>query len=87
MIGGVTRHMLFHPSVVPHNFAGAAHFIVHLLPCLYDYDVKMSNFTLYGGRKQAVTKKFSLSFWTWIWCLGIQLQESTPTFNKVSELE
>ena len=31
-------------------------------PLLHDYDVKMSNFTFYGGRKQATTK-FSLSFY------------------------
>ena len=30
-------------------------------PLLHDYDVKMPNFTFYGGRKQA-TKKFSFSF-------------------------
>ena len=35
----------------------------------HDYDVKMPNFTLYGGLKQ--TKKFSFSFWTWIWFLRI----------------
>ena len=44
------------------NFARAAHFIVHLLPSLHNYDVKMSNFTSYGGRKQAATKEFSFSF-------------------------
>ena len=32
------------------------------------------NFTFHGGCKQ-VTKKFSFSFCTWIWFLGIQLQE------------
>ena len=30
-------------------------------PLLHDYDVKMPNFTFYGGRKQE-TKKFSFSF-------------------------
>ena len=56
------------------------------LPLLHDYDVKMPYFTFYGGRKQATTK-FSFSFWTWIWFLGIKLLESSPTFDKVSELE
>ena len=37
------------------------------LPFLHDYDVKMSNFMFYRGRKQATTK-FSFSFFTWILC-------------------
>ena len=40
---------------------------------LHDNDVKMPDFTFYGGRKQATTK-FSFSFWTWIWLLGIQFR-------------
>ena len=36
----------------------------------------------YGGSKQATTK-FSFYFCTWIWSLGIQLQEGSPTFDKV----
>ena len=36
-------------------------FLYISLPLLYDYDVKMPSFTLYGGRKQATTK-FSFSF-------------------------
>ena len=43
----------------------------------------MPNFAFYGGRKQATTK-FYFSYCTWIWCLGIQLQEGSPTFDKVS---
>ena len=50
---------------------------------LHDYDVKMPNFAFYGGRKQATTK-FYFSFWAWIWSLEIQLQEGSPTFDKVS---
>ena len=46
----------------------------------------MPNFTFYGERKQATTK-FSFTFRTWIWFLGIQLQESSPTIDKVSALE
>ena len=42
------------------------------LPSLHDYDVKMNNFPMYRGSTQATTK-FPLSFWTWIWFLGIQL--------------
>ena len=50
---------------------------------LHDYDVKMPNFAFYGGRKQATTQ-FYLSYCTWIWYLGIQLQEGSPTFDNVS---
>ena len=38
------------------------------LPSLHDYDVKMSNFTMYRGSTQATTKS-PLSFWTWIMVL------------------
>ena len=47
-------------------------FLYISLPSLYDYDVKMPNFTLYRGSTQATTK-FPLSFCTWLWFLGIQL--------------
>ena len=33
-------------------------FLYISLPILHDYDVKMPNFTFYGGRKQATTKFF-----------------------------
>ena len=58
-------------------------FCTFLCPFLHDCDVKMPNFAFYGGRKQATTK-FYFSYCTWIWCLGIQLQEGSPTFDKVS---
>ena len=58
-------------------------FLYISFPFLHDYDVKMPNFAFYGGRKQATTK-FYFSYCTWIWCLGIQLQEGSPTFDKVS---
>ena len=53
---------------------------------LQDYDVKMPNLAFYGGRKQATTK-FYFSFWAWIWSLEIQLQEGSPTFDKVKREE
>ena len=49
----------------------------------HDYDVKMTNFAVKGGRKQATTK-FYFSVWAWLWFLDIQLQEGSPTFDKVS---
>ena len=51
------------------------HACLHIsLPFLHDYNMKMPNFAFYGVHKQATTK-FSFSFCTWIWSLGIQLQE------------
>ena len=58
-------------------------FCTFLYPFLHDYDVNLPNFAFYGGSKQA-TMKFNFSLCTWIWCLGIQLQEGSPTFDKVS---
>ena len=45
------------------NSARASRFFahVHFIPSLHDYDVKVPNFTVYGGRKQANTKS-SFSF-------------------------
>ena len=50
--------------------------------CLHNYHMKMPNFTFYRGGKQA-TMKFYFSFWAWIWSLEIQLQEGSPTIDKV----
>ena len=61
-------------------------FCTFLCPFMHDYDVNMTNFLFYGGRKQATTK-FYFSFCTWIWYLGIQLQEGSPTFDKGSGQE
>ena len=59
------------------NFVGASHFfaIFALL--------RRENGTFYGERKQETTTVY-FSFWTWIWSLGIQLQEVSLTFEKVS---
>ena len=46
----------------------------------------MPDFTFYGVREQATTK-FYLSLSTWTWSLGIQLQEGSPTFDKVGGQE
>ena len=53
------------------------------LPLLHYYDVKMPHFTFNGERKEAMTKLY-LSLWTWIWSLGLQLQEGSSRFDKVS---
>ena len=59
-------------------------FLYFFLPFLHDYEVKLPNFTFYGGRKQGSTK-FSLSFLNLI--LEIQLQEGSPIFYEVNEWE
>ena len=52
----------------------------------HHYNVKMPNLAFYGGRKQATTK-FYFCFLAWIWFLEIQLQEGSPTFDKVKREE
>ena len=59
-------------------------FLYICLPLRHDYDVKMPNFTFYGGRKQ-VTRKFSFSFQTWEWCPRNHLQGKLPTLDIFSE--
>ena len=61
-------------------------FLFISLPSLRDYDEKMPKFTFYRGREQA-TAKFSVSFWTWTWFLGIRLKKSSLAFDKVYEFE
>ena len=39
-------------------------------------DVKMPSFVFHGECKQAATK-FYFACWTWIWSLGIQIQEGS----------
>ena len=58
-------------------------FLYISFPFLHDYNVKMLYFAFYGRRKQA-TKKLYLFFLAWIWSFEIQLQEGSPTFDKVS---
>ena len=52
-------------------------FCTFLFPFLHDCDVKVPNFSFYGGRKEATTK-FYFSFCTWVWSQRIQLQEGSP---------
>ena len=65
------------------------HFFWHVtssLSFLHDYNRKKPNIVIYGERKYATTK-FYFSFWTEIGSLEIQLQESSPTLDKVSGSE
>ena len=59
-------------------------FLYISLPLRHDYDVKMPNFTFYGGCKQ-VTRKFSFSFQTWEWSPRNHLQGKLPTLDIFSE--
>ena len=57
------------------------------MPSLYGYDVKMPNFTFYGGPEQAKTN-FSFSFQkTGVWSLRHHLQGNLSTFDIFRELE
>ena len=68
------------------NFARASHFFVHFFDDFARLRREMPNFMFYRGRKQATTK-FSFNFLTWLRFLGIQLQESSLTFDEESEME
>ena len=60
------------------------HHVFHIsLPLLHYNDIKMPHFTFNGERKEAMTKLY-FSLWTWIWSLGIQLQEGSSRFDKVT---
>ena len=60
------------------------HHVFHIsLPLLHYCDMKMPHFTFNGERKEAMTKLY-FSLWTWIWSLGIRLQEGSSGFDKVS---
>ena len=63
------------------NFARASHSFVHFFEVFARLWREMPNFMFYRGRTQATTK-FSFYFLTWIRLLGIQLQESSLTFDK-----
>ena len=57
---------------------------VHFLVCpsLYDYGVKMPNFSFYGRCRYATTNLFSVR--SWIWFLGSELQERSLTFEIIA---
>ena len=65
------------------NLARAAHFFVHFFAGFAGLRHENAKFRFYGERQQATTK-FYFSLWTWIRFLGIQIQEGSPTFDKVS---
>ena len=66
------------------KFARASRFFVHFsisLPSLHDYDLKMPNFTFYGGRKHEGRIFLSLSKLKWF------PKKSAPGFDIFGELE
>ena len=52
------------------NFADASRSLYISLPSLLDYDIKLLNFTFYGGRRH---KQF----------IGIKLLKKSPKFDKI----
>ena len=58
-------------------------FLYISMPFLLDYDVKLPNSTFYGVRKKAKKYANNEKILFWILSLGIQLQEGSPTFDKV----
>ena len=67
------------------NFARASRFFFSL-PSLHDYDVKMPNFTFFGGREHKTTTFFFFSR-TLMQYFRIQLQKYLPTFDEMNEME
>ena len=55
------------------------------LPSLHDYDLKMPNFTFYGGYENKTT--FFFFAWTSIQPVRIQPQEGLPTFDELKEMK
>ena len=51
---------------------------------LHDCDVKLSNVTFYTGSEHNA-RNFPFSLWTCIKSMRIQLQETSPLFDKLSE--
>ena len=67
------------------SFARASRFLYISLPSLLDYDVKLPNFTFYGGRGHK--QRFFFLLWTLVQFIGIQLLKKSQKFNKLKELE
>ena len=61
-------------------------FLYISMPSMHRYDVKMPNFTFYGGPKQAKTN-FFFSLKTGVWSLTHHLQGNLSTFDIFRELE
>ena len=67
------------------NFAHASRSLYISLPSLLDYDVKLPNFTFYGGRGHK--QRFFFLLWTLVQFIGIQLLKKSQKFDKLKELE
>ena len=59
-------------------------FLYISLPSVHDYDVKLSNFTFFGGREHKTTSFFFFS-WTLMQYFRIQLQKNLPTFDEMND--
>ena len=67
------------------NFARASHFFVHFFAVFAR--LPRENAVSYFIEDVNKQRRNFLSFLTWIRLLGIQLQESSRTFDKVNEME
>ena len=54
--------------------------------CTTSYDVRLPNFTFYGGQEH-MTTNFFFFLWTQIQSFGIKLLKKSPTFDKLKELQ
>ena len=61
-------------------------FLCISFPLLHDYNVKMPNFTFWGGRELKTTTFFSFS-WISIQPFRIQIQKKLPTFDELNKME
>ena len=80
-----TQNVIVFNSPVFSKIASHMHhaFLYISLPFMNNYEVKLPNFTCYGERKQATTKVIFLFQNLDTVPSGIQLQEGSPTFDKV----
>ena len=63
------------------NFAHASRFLYISVPSLLDYDVKLPNFTFYGGRGHK--QRFFFLLCTLAQFIGIQLLKKSQKFDKL----
>ena len=68
------------------NFARASRFIVHFLPSLHDYDLKVPNF-MFGGVSEHKMATFFFFSCTSIHSLWFQLQKGLITLDELNEVE
>ena len=61
-----------------------SHFLYISCPFLHDHTKWKCRNSSFMDNVNKQRRNFYFSLWTWIWSLGVQLQEGSPTFDKVS---